>query len=252
MRAMVLWRSDRLDDAELGYRDAVEQLERALQDHPTHRGLRFRLGEAYNLLAVVLGQLGRDKDSQTAFERSVDVFRELVAAHPGVRNYHGQLAGTLANLGIVHSKRDEHDRSLPLFGEALDEVRRALQIDANASDYLGYRRMIGKEIATAHLLQGRHREGETAVRELLQEVPNGSQWTAGRLLAACGKACANDDSLPAEARAQQVARYGDAAIPLLQAAVDAGEVQPQALDSTVFDLLRARDDFQAMVLKLRR
>jgi hypothetical protein len=39
---------------------------------------------------------------------------------------------------------------------------------------------------------------------------------------------------------------------LLQAAVDAGEVQPQALDSTVFDLLRARDDFQAMVLKLRR
>ncbi|MCA8975749.1 MAG: serine/threonine protein kinase [Planctomycetes bacterium] len=252
MRGKLLCEIGELDEAEARFTEGTAALAQALSEFPTHRGIRFRLGETLNLHAVLLRQRNDLAGAAAELRRATEVFRQLTLTNPGVRNYHGQLGGALCNLGMMSAMRDDRAAAMPIYEEALIEIRRALEIDPTASDYRDYRRILGKEIAIAHVLEGRHVEAAAALRTLLTEQPEGSQWTCGRLFAVCAKASMFDDGLSAEDKARLAAGYGDEAVAALRRAAAAGTIDAKGLDSTAFDAIRERDDFRELLAGLRR
>ncbi|HEX5054004.1 MAG TPA: serine/threonine-protein kinase [Planctomycetota bacterium] len=251
LRGTVLWRLGRIDEAEASFRQAIEVLERGVEQHPSHRGVRARLGEVLNVLAVVL-RPRQPAAAERVLTRAVTVLRELATANPGVRNYHGNLGGALCNLGIMTAVRGDQEAAIDLLGEGRDEINKALQIDPAAADYRDYRRIVGKELGIAQLELGRHADAAASAHQMLRDLPEGSAWEAGRLLAICAKVCGTDTGLAADERARVADAYADEAMLLLRRAAQNGPAKAALLDGRSFDALRDRDDFGALRAELDR
>ncbi|MBI5849651.1 MAG: protein kinase, partial [Planctomycetes bacterium] len=247
-------RLERPADAEQAYRAAIDGLEAAHERHAQHRGIRARLAESNNSLAVLLWRLRRGDEAGPRFESTIAMMRELVIANPGVRNYHGTLGGALCNLGILRAQGGDPSAALPLLQEAVARVREALRIDPAHVGYLGYRKIAGRELANACLALDRPADAASAVREMVRELPDSGthHWLAGQLLAACATGTRADEKLPADQRDARVAEYGDEAMHLLQAAARRRQADPTAFGHPAFEALRDRPDFLALRAELGR
>jgi serine/threonine protein kinase/tetratricopeptide (TPR) repeat protein len=110
---------------------AVELLEELVESAPNETasaGARSDLGLSYNNLAAILGHLGEETETISAFERAIEIQERLVRQAPGVVQYRSDLAITWNNLAqalarMEQTERSEaaYDRAEELFGELVED-----------------------------------------------------------------------------------------------------------------------------------
>ena len=94
-------------DAEREYRAAIEGLGALSQADTENVTDRDALSSAFNWLGETLRvQMGRQDEAAAAYDRALQVQRDLVAQQPGTGRYQEELARTLSNRGILRSSSD--------------------------------------------------------------------------------------------------------------------------------------------------
>lgn len=246
------WQLGELDVAARHYAEGHEIIERALREHPGHRGLLYRRAELLNHHAILLRVQTRNDDARAMFGRAATAFGELAQANPGTRNYHGNHGGALCNLGMVMATAGEYREALPIFETARDAIRRALVIDPDASDFRDYRVIVATQIGIARLEFEDHAAAAEAVLALQRELPGAGGFKCGQILAVCTRLAILDETLDEESRASIAGSYADAAMQMLQSAAARGELAAAPLQGSTFDALRQRPDFTALLEQLRQ
>jgi tetratricopeptide (TPR) repeat protein len=163
--------------------DAIAALEALASELPTEPQRRSYLGNAYRLRGGLLATAGRGQQAAKSYRQALALHGELVAEHPGVPGYRGNLAGTHQALAAVLADRPREAE------KAIREATRLYEeLDAERRDKMGYRgQLIGSYIALGAFLAGvgRSQEAERTLQQALdlcEEAGESFNRTGGRWL----------------------------------------------------------------------
>jgi tetratricopeptide (TPR) repeat protein len=216
-------------------------------------GYRQDLAAIFRELACLLRDRGQLPEAERLFRQAIPLQEQLVADFPDVLDYQHHAAVSLADFGKLLRQRGELTEARHLLEKAISRAQAALRPNPLQPDY---RQSLGddyRELAEALVQMGNHAEAAKAVDEAERLAP--SRWQkhehAGRLLARCAPLAEKDDRLPETQRRALAQQYAGRAVALLTAAVAKGYQDANALrKEAVFEPLRGRADFQALLRKL--
>jgi tetratricopeptide (TPR) repeat protein len=161
---------ERAPQAERALQESCELFEKLAVDYPDSPSYRYEWSVSLNHLGLLLDQISKRVEAESAWRQAVEIARRLVQQFPKVSPYRCQLGRVLDGLGC--HLRDHHeklDEALHDFQEAIDQQRTALQSDPANPEY---RRELGfhyQDLAELYQLLGRHTEA-TATQELLRAL----------------------------------------------------------------------------------
>jgi tetratricopeptide (TPR) repeat protein/tRNA A-37 threonylcarbamoyl transferase component Bud32 len=116
---VVLDRSDRHDEAEQTYRDALTSLARLAPGYQNQRDVRQLLGAVHTNLGALLHQAGRLPQAEASHRTALDIRRQLVADFPARPALRGDLAMTYHNLGVVRTSLNRREDAVKAYREAI-------------------------------------------------------------------------------------------------------------------------------------
>jgi len=161
---VVLDRSDRHDEAEQTYRDALTSLGRLAPGYQNQRDVRQLLGAVHTNLGAMLHQAGRLPEADASHETALDIRRQLVVHFPARPALRGDLAMTYHNLGVVRTSLNRRDDAVKAYREAIAAYE---NLTAEVPNEVEYRSGLAKaHVALASLLykMDRAEDAEAASR----------------------------------------------------------------------------------------
>jgi tetratricopeptide (TPR) repeat protein len=202
-------------------------------------------------LAQTLDALGSSAEAQAVAEAAIVFCRKLVEMHPKNPLVQSRLIGTYAVLGRVNSSSGRYDDALEALTTAAGLLRKLIEAHPDSTEYRNeaWRNALGR--ADVQLARGCPDEAADAVEALVGQP---SRQIDICYDAACmyAKAAAMASKLPhrpvTDPRSK---RYEDRAMDLLRRAIALGFDDAKHLGAdTDLDGLRARPDFQALIMDL--
>ena len=250
---ILLTRVNLKEEALPNYQQAVTLLKN-LEIQPAQPEFwRDDLVDAYTNLANLLAKQGprQEEEAITTWRLAVDLQRKQVAASPAVPEYQNALVRNLDDLAQLLLKHNQEAEARRLLQEALRFQQAVLA--GNPQD-AAYREAILTR-AEGLLLLGDHAKAARLVTDLAGAAPSG--WPeaphAAGLLAGCMRLVLEDSNLGSEGQRRLEAKnYGDQAVQLLRQAIAKGFQDSGYLESPVFQPLRSREDFQALLAGLTK
>jgi serine/threonine protein kinase/Flp pilus assembly protein TadD len=154
--------------AEAGYRTAIRQFERLVDESPVNAEFRRPLALGHNNLGALLVELGKHEEAETHYRKSLDLGEKLAAEFPDERRYRQALGTSYHNLGIVLRELKRHDAAETAYGQAL-ELRKKLMTEG--PDVPDYRKELAGTYLNLGILQremSAWAEAETTCRRALE------------------------------------------------------------------------------------
>jgi len=114
----------RYEEAEPGYRRAIDLCGQLVNDYPAQPDYRKQLAASHNNLGNVLDKLGKKSESETTFRTAQDILSTLAAAFPSVAEYRNSLARVHNNLGDLLWKQGRLAEAKADSDQAIDILMR--------------------------------------------------------------------------------------------------------------------------------
>ncbi|MHC4493781.1 MAG: protein kinase domain-containing protein, partial [Planctomycetota bacterium] len=169
MLGILLRETQRPDEAERSYKEAISILTPLVRDFPFTHSYRFQLGDAYTNLVPVYTDMGKLKEAQQAADQAIEIFRKLADDHPEIPEYgfrlgqaHGEMARVYTLLGRSGLATKESGRSVEILDDLADEL-------GNQLEYRGQRAISYFNHAADLLQSDPKRAGELLVRCIAME-----------------------------------------------------------------------------------
>lgn len=115
-------------------RDALQKLTEA---DPADRGVLFELGQAEFWIGYAETEMGSWDAAEAAFNRYLDVSRQLIEAEPGNAEWAMEMAFALGNLGMIEKRRApvDVDKVLSNAKSAMEYNQMAVELDKDNDFY---------------------------------------------------------------------------------------------------------------------
>jgi serine/threonine protein kinase len=184
--AQVLLNTGRPREAEAIIQQALPEAERLADDFPNARDYRLRLWWIHSVQGSALFAMNRIKDAQLAYQRSVTVLEKMLADQPREVKLMNNLGVTYFNLGCALNSTNR-------FAEATDAFRRVLELweKAVAANPQGPAPLMNLAGFLADCPAPQFRDPARAIelsKRVLQRWPSGLGWSAyGSALYRAGK-----------------------------------------------------------------
>jgi serine/threonine protein kinase/Flp pilus assembly protein TadD len=133
--------------AEAGYRTAIRQFERLVDESPANADFRRQLALGHNNLGALLVELGQHEEAETHYRKSLDLGEKLAAEFPDDRRYRQALGTSYHNLGIVLRELKRREAAQTAYGQALELRKKLVSEGRDVPDYR-------KELAGTYLNLG--------------------------------------------------------------------------------------------------
>jgi len=242
-------------EALLQYRNAVGTFERLISDYPNVTEYQGELASTLNNLATLWADAGRSNEAIGELRKSIVITERLTRDYPQVQKYRIFHCSTIRTLGFTL-------RNLGKPAEAIIEAENALKMtEALARDFPSDPNF-QNELATCHvLLASLHvalKKPVDAEREYRNAAELYRKTTTPDASSLYNEACvqsriaalvsAGPNGTDPSGR-EEAARHADQAVRTLARSIAAGFRQPGAIrDDSDFEPLRARNDFQLLLL----
>jgi serine/threonine protein kinase/tetratricopeptide (TPR) repeat protein len=109
----------RSEDAEAGYRRALQQYEQLVGEFPAEAEYRGELARLNFDLANLLKAQDRRREAEAGYRRAIEGYEKLAADFPNEAAYRGELAVACNNLGVLHREDQEFAAAAKAFHEAV-------------------------------------------------------------------------------------------------------------------------------------
>jgi tetratricopeptide (TPR) repeat protein len=165
--AGLLRKQQRFDEAEELLNQAVKSQEILLQEYPGPRSRR-QLADSFHGLGIVLTELNRETEAETAFHQALDLRTKLRDAFPKVLAHRRELANVYGDLGHLLRREKKYADAEKAYRQALDLRERLV---AEHGSIPAYR----KELARVHVglgdLAGDQKEFDEAEKNFNKALP---------------------------------------------------------------------------------
>jgi len=235
------------------HRQRARMWEKACRDHPANTAFAVQLAQSYDWIGGWMNEHDQPKEGLEWRNRAIRTLEALLKKEPRnfparitLRNTHSGRAWTFERLGRYQQARADWERAIELDGHvetvgvAKDAYRmNSARILARTGDHV-------KAAAEAQTLTGQSWANEFRLRE------------AVNVLALSNSAVQRDAKLPEAERSKLAERYASHAVDCLKRARDAGyfgydsaaRIESLRKDKDL-DVLRKREDFQALMLSFQ-
>ena len=244
--------TNRPEAAEKSYRDAIERQERLAEDFPLMPGDRYRLAST-RLNLGLLQSKANPSAAEPVCRETVDEFRRIVDAYPGVSEYRQALGRALFGLASCLIR-------LRSCGEAVSHLNEAIALHrgtlASPPDQAGLALLRDDNLALAMALvaTGDH-AGAAEAAEQLPELEPGSAAEyidAAGFLVQCSDLARRDQGRTDPKQAEAAEDYALRAVSWLRRAIEKGLIAaPSALEAAGLRPLHGRPDFEELRARLR-
>jgi tetratricopeptide (TPR) repeat protein len=155
------------------YREAIAFGESMLARFGSSPSLQEELSRAYGNLAVLLHKkLARPDEARPCFEKQISLARELVQASPRSASRSWSLSLALGNFADLHLDQDRLETAEPLFREAEEVARMALEIAPDSAVHINNLQWQQARLSTLLCRQGRYRESLDKALEIAAIAPS--------------------------------------------------------------------------------
>jgi serine/threonine protein kinase/tetratricopeptide (TPR) repeat protein len=235
--------------------EAVRVQQGLVEDFPDNPGWRRQLAAYHDAFADLLPKTASPDTRKRAYNRALELREILVREHPKVAAYRLEFAASLHKLTRLFVEANgDPAMTRELARQAVEHQREGVKLAGQDAA----RSLPLKEYSwwCANILIGQrlHEKAERAAVELAELDPADSRghFKAAWLLAQCVPLARGDTKLKEDRRAEVARAYEVQAVALLRRAVETGHIDtgPLRTDHAAFDVIRQREDFQALVRKL--
>jgi tetratricopeptide (TPR) repeat protein len=195
-RGNLLWSQGRNADAHheqqkaiTSYADAQQQHQKALvllqqlvADFSTRPRYKKKLGKALMNLGIALASARDMRGAEQCLEHARTLFHALAKDDPKSPDYHGLLGMTLGNLGWLQTEDKKWDGARDLFEQSIAQVREALVLNPNHTEYRPQLRDRYRDLAWTLVQLRRPAAAVEAATQMAGVFPEQEQY---RYFAAC-------------------------------------------------------------------
>jgi serine/threonine protein kinase len=142
------------DDAIRSRRQAIAELEAALQEDASLLDAQSRLAGGYNGLGYELTQRGEHDEALGYHDKARLIVERLVAENPGVSNFQGQLAGTYNNIARVYNKQGRRREAAELYQEAMTVQQQLVRAHPDVVGYQSTLAYLHRGLGRVHAAEG--------------------------------------------------------------------------------------------------
>jgi tetratricopeptide (TPR) repeat protein len=223
--------------------------QKLVNDQPTNTDYQDDLASNYNSIAIVQIRLGEPSNALAAFEIAREIRQKLVADHPEVPGFRVDLASTYKNISLLQKQLGKMEEALAAIESSQGHLQTLLKDAPTNADYKKDLADCHLKMSEAHIHLGRIAQGVEHLKkyvDILRADPNPPSnigFELARALARLASFGNNDESGITQTDSD---RFADQATSLLAEAIEGGRIQKEELQSSDFDSLRGRANFQQL------
>jgi tetratricopeptide (TPR) repeat protein len=265
-------------EAEASFNSGLKLLLELCDKYPNSGTYRQGLSSLY----LSLAEVKKPSEAAAAFQKCLNLRRQLVTDFPDVSVYHSDLGNALNNQAFVLKGEAQQAQGLEVIiqaagpnpcamlatllrqaaykqaeawlSEAIGQHRAAIDAETENTDYRGFLRDSYYNLCDLEVRLGNHQRVAVVAEEFPKLFPDDyAEYRLGAEFLTRCEMLATRDSRLSKAERQQVAdQYGRAAVKLLRQAMQKGFKKPDYLKQPFYDSLRQRDDFKELQQELEK